>query len=162
MESEMSEKQRLHDRSLSDPTSLSEQEWRALLSPEKYRILRQSGTERAGTGPYLHHEQPGAFHCAGCGNKLYAAQHKFHSGCGWPSFFQEVEEGALSTHRDLSFGMLRLEMRCARCGGHMGHIFGDAPEQPTGLRHCVNGEALVFVPVDGDPGHELSKQRGLA
>lgn len=129
-----------------DPTTLSDADWQAILSPVEFHILRKSGTERAGTGRYLTDPGPGAFHCAGCGNKLYGAVHKFHSGCGWPSFFQEVEPGALSVHRDLSHFMVRTEMRCARCGGHLGHIFNDAPHMPTGKRHCVNGFAIVHVP----------------
>lgn len=129
-----------------DPRTLAPAQWRALLTPSEYSILRESATERAGTGRYLDDPGPGAFHCAGCGNRLYAAAHKFHSGCGWPSFFREVEPGALETHRDASLGRVRTEMRCARCGGHLGHIFEDAPQTPTGTRHCVNGYAVVYVP----------------
>jgi peptide-methionine (R)-S-oxide reductase len=134
-----------------DPTTLDDATWRALLDPGEYHILRRSGTERAGTGRYLDDPGPGAFHCAGCGQRLYGAAHKFHSGCGWPSFFQEVEPDALSVHRDISHFMVRTEMRCARCGGHLGHIFQDAPQTPTGARHCVNGGALVHVPEGADP-----------
>ncbi len=122
-------------------------------------ILRHSGTERPGTGRYLHNERAGAYHCAGCGNRLYDGQHKFHSGCGWPSFFQEVEPGALKTVVDHSHGMVRTEMRCARCDGHLGHIFGDAPQTPTGMRHCVNGFALVFVPDGEEPAAVLAAHR---
>lgn len=129
-----------------DPTTLSDADWQALLEPAEYHVLRRSGTERAGTGRYLSDPGPGAFHCAGCGHKLYGADHKFHSGCGWPSFFQEIEPGALSTHTDRSHFMVRTEMRCARCDGHLGHIFRDAPQTPTGTRHCVNGTAIVHVP----------------
>ncbi len=143
-----------------DPHALTDAEWRALLHPVEYQILRQSGTERAGTGRYLHDPGPGAFHCAGCGNKLYGAEHKFHSGCGWPSFFQEVEAGALTTHRDRSHFMVRTEMRCARCGGHLGHIFNDAPHMPTGMRHCVNGFALVHVPDGASVGEVFAAHRG--
>lgn len=129
-----------------DPRTLTPAQWRAILAPTEYAILRESGTERAGSGRYLDDPGPGAFHCAGCGNRLYGAAHKFHSACGWPSFFQEVEPGALEIHRDTTFGMVRTEMRCARCGGHLGHIFDDAPHTPTGMRHCVNGYAVVHVP----------------
>ena len=129
-----------------NPAELSAAEWRALLSPMEFSVLRQSGTERAGTGPYLDDPGPGAFHCVGCGQRLYGAVHKFHSGCGWPSFFDEIAPGALSVHTDASFGMIRTEMRCARCGGHLGHIFDDAPRTPTGQRHCVNGVAILHVP----------------
>ena len=130
-----------------DPRTLTPGEWKAILSPDEFAILRESATERPGTGRYLDDDAgPGAYHCAGCGNKLYGGAHKFHSGCGWPSFFQEVEPGALETHTDRTFFMTRTEMRCARCGGHMGHIFADAPQTPTGNRHCVNGTSVVFVP----------------
>src|SRR5690606_25291729 len=96
-----------------DPHNLTDDEWRLLLDPVEYNILRHAGTERAGTGRYLDEERDGAFHCAGCGQRLYAADHKFHSGCGWPSFFQEVDDGAIVTHRDTSHGMVRTEMRCS-------------------------------------------------
>lgn len=142
-----------------DPMTLTDAEWKAILTPERYRVLRQSGTERAGTGPYLEEEADGAYHCAGCGQKLYGSEHKFHSGCGWPSFNQEVEPGAISTHRDTSHFMVREEMRCARCGGHLGHIFADAPDQPTGNRHCVNGTALIFVPEGEDVNEVLRADR---
>jgi peptide-methionine (R)-S-oxide reductase len=130
---------------------LTDAQWRAILSTEEYYVLRQSGTERRFTGRYLNNNnKKGAYHCVGCGNKLYDGEHKFHSGCGWPSFFQEIEKDAITTHVDRSVGMVRTEMRCGRCDGHLGHIFADAPDQPTGLRHCVNGTALIFVPDDAD------------
>ena len=94
-----------------------------------------------------------------CGQRLYDGGHKFHSGCGWPSFFQEVEDGAIRTLTDTSHGRVRTEMRCSRCDGHLGHIFDDAPDQPTGLRHCVNGFALVFVPEGEDPALVLAAHR---
>ena len=129
-----------------DPTTLSDAEWQAILGPAEFHVLRRSGTERSGTGRYLSDPGPGAFHCAGCGQRLYGADHKFHSGCGWPSFFQAVEPGALTTLVDRTHFMVRTEMRCARCDGHLGHIFDDAPQTPTGKRHCVNGTAIVHVP----------------
>lgn len=131
-----------------EKVTLSDDQWKAILSDAEYYVLRQSGTEYAGTGRYLNNDakQKGAYHCVGCGNKLYDASHKFHSGCGWPSFFKETEPGAIVTLVDKSIFPYRLEMRCARCDGHLGHIFDDAPDQPTGLRHCVNGTALIFVP----------------
>jgi peptide-methionine (R)-S-oxide reductase len=134
-----------------DPQRLPSDAWEKILNPLEYQILRHSATERAGTGRYLDLDAPGAYHCAGCGQRLYDASHKFHSGCGWPSFFQEVEPGALKTIRDTSHGMVRVEMRCARCDGHLGHIFQDAPHTPTGTRHCVNGASLLFVPRGADP-----------
>ena len=129
-----------------DPMSLTDEEWSALLDPIELHILRRAGTEPAGTGRYLDDPGPGHFHCAGCGQRLYAADHKFHSGCGWPSFWQEVEDDALTLIQDTSHGMIRTEMRCSKCNGHMGHVFGDAPRTPTGNRHCVNGQAIVHVP----------------
>ena len=143
-----------------DPTTRTDAEWRTLLEPLEYAILRESATEPPGTGRYLDEERPGAYHCAGCGLKLYDAAHKFHSGCGWPSFFQAVEPGAIETVVDRSLGMVRTEMRCARCGGHLGHIFQDAPQTPTGTRHCVNGYALLFVPGGEDPQRVLARHRG--
>jgi len=145
-----------------DPESLSASDWSAVLSPLEFRILRESATERPGMGRYLGEERAGAYHCAGCGQRLYDAAHKFHSGCGWPSFFQEVEDGALTTVVDRSHGMVRTEMRCSRCGGHLGHIFDDAPDQPTGKRHCVNGYALLFVPEGADPQQVLRAHRAAA
>ncbi len=141
------------------PAQLTPTDWRALLDPVEFAILRESATERPGTGRYLDEESPGAYHCAGCGQHLYDARHKFHSGCGWPSFFQEVAQGALTTVVDSTHGMVRTEMRCSRCGGHLGHIFADAPHTPTGMRHCVNGFALLFVPDGEDPAVVLAAHR---
>ena len=131
-----------------DKVVLTDDQWRAVLSKDEFLVLRRSGTELPGTGRYLDNgkEDKGAYHCVGCGNYLYDAKHKFHSGCGWPSFNQEVGPGAITEYRDESLGMVRVEMRCARCDGHLGHIFNDGFDQPTGLRHCVNGTALIFVP----------------
>jgi len=132
------------------PETLSTTDWKALLAPMEYAILREAATERPGTGRYLHEEGRGTYHCAGCGSALYRGEAKFHSGCGWPSFFEPVSEEALRTVRDTSHGMIRTEMRCGSCDGHLGHIFQDAPQTPTGTRHCVNGYALVFVPEGED------------
>ena len=137
-----------------DPKTLTDTDWRAILDPTEYAILRTAATERPGTGRYLDNERSGAYHCAGCGNKLYSGQHKFHSGCGWPSFFQEVEPGSITTSSDTSHGRVRVEMHCSRCDGHLGHIFEDAPQTPTGRRHCVNGFALIFVP-EGEDAQEV-------
>jgi peptide-methionine (R)-S-oxide reductase len=142
-----------------DPNDLTDAQWREVLDHEEHAILRHASTERPGTGRYLNEDTPGAYHCAGCAQKLYDAQHKFHSGCGWPSFFQEVEPNALAIHRDTDFGMTRTEMRCARCDGHLGHIFDDAPQTPTGKRHCVNGNALIFVPQGADATEVLRAHR---
>lgn len=138
--------------SQNDKVVLTDEQWREVLSEEEFSVLRRSGTEYAGTGRYLDHgsDEEGDYHCVGCGNNLYAAKHKFHSGCGWPAFNQEARKGAITEHRDASHGMVRTEMRCARCDGHLGHIFNDGFDQPTGLRHCVNGTALIFVPKGKD------------
>ncbi|TNE90479.1 MAG: peptide-methionine (R)-S-oxide reductase [Deltaproteobacteria bacterium] len=141
------------------PKDMRTEDWRALLSPVEFAILRESATERPGTGRYLNEERAGAYHCAGCGHKLYDGAHKFHSGCGWPSFFQEVEADAITTYVDHSHGMTRTEMRCGSCDGHLGHIFPDAPQTPTGIRHCVNGYALLFVPEGEDPQEVLRDHR---
>ena len=122
-------------------------DWRALLQPIEYAILRESATERPETGRYNEDPGAGAFHCAGCGQRLYGAEHKFHSGCGWPSFVQEVEPGALEIHRDTSHGMVRTEVRCKRCGGHLGHVFPDGPG-PRGERYCMNSASLRLEPRD--------------
>ncbi len=142
-----------------DPATMDPADWRELLTATEYAILRESATERPGAGRYLDNESSGAYHCAGCGNKLYGGEHKFHSGCGWPSFFQEIEEGAVTTYHDTSHGRVRTEMRCAQCDGHLGHIFQDAPQTPTGTRHCVNGYSLVFVPEGQEPSEILASHR---
>ena len=122
----------------------SEAEWRKLLSPEAYKVLRDHGTERAGSSPLDHEKRVGVFHCAGCDLPLFASQTKFNSGTGWPSFFQPLPN-AIATKTDRSFFMTRTEVHCRRCGGHLGHVFDDGP-QPTGLRYCMNGVSLRFVP----------------
>lgn len=142
-----------------DPNELSVGDWKLVLSPIEFAILREHGTERPGTGRYLDEDRVGSYHCAGCGQRLYDAGAKFHSGCGWPSFFEEVEPGALRLVNDTTHGMIRTEMRCSRCDGHLGHVFNDAPDQPTGLRHCVNGYALVFVPDGADPANVIATHR---
>ena len=149
------------DAAADEKVELTDAQWRAILRDEEFYVLRRSGTERAFTGRYHDHDLSvkGAFHCAGCGQYLYDVKHKFHSGCGWPSFFQEVSPGAITTHTDRSFGWVRTEMRCARCDGHLGHIFDDAPGQPTGLRHCVNGVSLIFVPEGEDVKEVILEHR---
>lgn len=129
------------------PVQRSEAEWRAALSPEAFRVLRQHGTERPGTSPLNAEKRPGVFACAGCGNPLFDAATKYESGTGWPSFFAPIE-GAVGTRTDRSFFMTRTEVHCARCGGHLGHVFPDGPA-PTGLRYCMNGVSLAFTPREG-------------
>jgi peptide-methionine (R)-S-oxide reductase len=116
-------------------------EWQQELSPEQYQILRRQGTERPWTSEYLDVKGDGMFHCAGCGAELFSTDTKFESGSGWPSFYEPAVAEAVEVHRDMSHGMVRTEVRCANCGGHLGHVFDDGP-QPTGLRYCINGCAL--------------------
>lgn len=122
----------------------SEEEWRKLLTPEQFYILRQHGTERAGTSPLDKERRTGTFVCAGCDLPLFRSTTKYDSGTGWPSFWTPIE-GAIGTSEDRSFFGVRTEVHCRRCGGHLGHVFDDGPP-PTGLRYCINGLALVFVP----------------
>jgi peptide-methionine (R)-S-oxide reductase len=131
----------------SEPLKLSSEEWRKRLSPAAYRVLREEGTERAGTSELLDEHRPGVFVCAGCRLPLFTSAMKFDSGTGWPSFFTAIP-GALGTSTDYKLGVARTEYHCSRCGGHHGHVFEDGPE-PTGLRYCNNGVALRFVPKTG-------------
>jgi peptide-methionine (R)-S-oxide reductase len=126
------------------PVFASEAEWRQRLSPEAYHVLREHGTERAGTSPLDREKRPGTFVCAGCGQDLFSSETKFNSGTGWPSFYQPIP-GAVATTEDRKFFMVRTEVHCSRCGGHLGHVFEDGP-QPTGLRYCMNGAAMAFEP----------------
>jgi peptide-methionine (R)-S-oxide reductase len=119
----------------------TEEEWRQRLTPQQYAVLRQHGTERAFTGPFLNAKDEGVYRCAGCGNPLFASDTKFESGTGWPSFTQALP-GAVREIEDRSYGMARTEIQCARCGGHLGHVFPDGPRQAGGLRYCMNGCAL--------------------
>lgn len=123
----------------------SDAEWRQALSSEAYRVLREHGTERAGSSPLNQEKRNGTFVCAGCGKELFPSATKFESGTGWPSFYAPKDESAVGTHEDRSWFMRRTEVHCADCGGHLGHVFPDGPK-PTGLRYCMNGAALDFKP----------------
>ncbi len=127
------------------PIRYSDAEWRERLSAAEYRILRGHGTERAFTSPLNDEHRRGTFVCAGCGNRLFGSATKFDSGTGWPSFYRPIDDGAIGTSTDRSLGMVRTEVHCADCGGHLGHVFRDGP-RPTGLRYCINGLALDFRP----------------
>ena len=130
---------------MSETVEKSVAEWRAQLTPEQFHVLREKGTERAFSGQYHDNHAPGIYRCAGCGLDLYASADKFDSGTGWPSYTRPVAPENIRTAEDNSFFMRRTELLCARCGGHLGHVFEDGPA-PTGQRHCINSAALTFVP----------------
>jgi len=125
------------------PYQLSDAQWRQRLTPAQYAVLRQHATERAYTSPLNKEHRRGTFHCAGCAQALFASSSKFDSGTGWPSF-SAVLPGAVGEQRDTSYGMVRVEVHCSRCGGHLGHLFDDGP-RPSGLRYCMNGAAMTFA-----------------
>ena len=124
----------------------SDEEWRNRLTPAQYHVLRQEGTERAGTSPLNQEKRAGTYHCAGCELPLFSSETKYESGTGWPSFYAPLA-GAIGTSEDRSLFMTRTEVHCSRCGGHLGHVFEDGPP-PTGLRYCMNGVAMTFVPAE--------------
>ena len=131
----------------------SEEQWRSELSAHEFNILRRAGTERPFTGKLLKNKSPGTYHCRGCGLALFSSDHKFKSGTGWPSFYDKAHRHHVVTKADNKYGMVRTEILCGRCGGHLGHVFTDGPE-PTGLRYCVNSASLEFAPASGKPSKE--------
>ena len=122
----------------------SDSEWQKTLDPEQYRILREKGTERPFTSELEENYDGGMYSCAACGNALFSSETKFDSGCGWPSFFEALDPSKIVTQTDRTYGMTRTEIMCARCGGHLGHVFEDAPQTPTGDRYCINSVSITF------------------
>ena len=128
-----------------DPKSITEEQWRERLSAEQFHILREAGTERAFTGKYDKFYENGEYMCAGCGTRLFISAAKYNSGCGWPAFSKAADDSAIEERRDTSFGMIRTEVLCGKCGGHLGHVFPDGPRDRGGLRYCINSASLRFV-----------------
>lgn len=128
---------------MSYPNAKTDQEWKEILTPFQFEVLRKGATERAFTGEYYDTKDTGTYYCAACGDLLFRSDTKFDSGCGWPSFFEPEHEGSIVYKEDRSFGMIRTEVLCGGCGGHLGHVFNDGPP-PTGLRYCINSASLEF------------------
>ncbi len=133
---------------MTDPKIKTDAEWREKLSPEQYHVLREAGTERAFTGQYDKHFEEGEYTCAGCGTVLFASDAKYNSGCGWPAFTKPADAETVEEKRDVSFGMIRTEVLCSACGGHLGHVFPDGPPEAGGLRYCINSASLDFASDD--------------
>lgn len=132
---------------MTEKINKSEEQWRKELSPEQFSILREKGTERAFTGEYYKNKDDGTYLCAGCGNELFSSETKYESGSGWPSYWQPVNKEAVEFNKDTSHGMIRTEVVCSKCGGHLGHVFEDGPD-PSGLRYCINSASLNFKKSD--------------
>jgi peptide-methionine (R)-S-oxide reductase len=136
---------------MAEKITKTDAEWRSLLTPEQYAVCRKKGTERAFTGAYWNTKEPGVYLCACCGEELFAADTKFDSGTGWPSFYAPVEPEKVEAEVDSSYGMVRTEVMCSRCGAHLGHVFPDGPD-PTGQRYCINSASLTLRKEDGKAG----------
>lgn len=137
---------------MTDPATMTDTEWRARLTPEQFHVLREKGTERAGTGVFDKHYDNGEYACAACGQVLFESDDKYDSGCGWPAFTAPKDGESVTEHRDVSFGMVRTEVVCSNCGGHLGHVFNDGPREAGGLRYCINSASLDFAPDESDVG----------